>query len=94
MRASAARGIAYLVSSRSERAARRANERAHHRAAIDAVDPTAGGRAAHHVCLVNACHQRGPSIRYGEIVITLCARHKSEFDLSWQVVFDEVEIAG
>jgi hypothetical protein len=82
------------MSSRSERAARRASERAHHRAAIDAVDPKAGGRAAHHVCLVSSCDQRGPSIRYGEIVITLCARHKSEYDLSWQVAFDQVEMAG
>jgi hypothetical protein len=82
------------MSSRSERAARRASERAHYRAAIDAVDPKAGGRAAHHVCLVTTCDQRGPSIRFGEIVITLCARHKSEFDLSWQVAFDQVEMAG
>jgi hypothetical protein len=82
------------MSSRSERAARRAKERAHHRAAIDAVDPSAGGRAAHHVCLVSACSQQGPSIRYGEIVITLCARHKSEFDMSWQVAFDQVEMVG
>jgi hypothetical protein len=82
------------VSSRSQRAARRAAERAHHRAAIDAVDPTAGGRAAHHVCLVKGCTQRGPSIRYGDIVVTLCARHKADFDASWQVAFDNVEIAG
>jgi hypothetical protein len=82
------------VSSRSERAARRANERAHHRAAIDAVDPTAGGRATHRVCLVKGCAQRGPSIRFGEIVVTLCIQHKAEFDASWQVAFDEVHLAG
>jgi hypothetical protein len=82
------------VSSRADRAARRANERAHHRAAIDAVDPTAGGRAAHHVCLVKGCTQRGPSVRYGEIVITLCAAHKSDFDASWQVAFDDVKMVG
>jgi hypothetical protein len=82
------------VSSRSERAARRANERAHQRAAIDAVDPMAGGRAAHHVCLVKGCNQRGPSIRFGEIVITLCIQHKAEFDARWQIEFDEVQLAG
>jgi hypothetical protein len=82
------------VSSRSERVNRRANQRAHHRAAIDAVDPTAGGRASHQICLVTGCSLHGPSVRYGEIVITLCARHKSEFDQRWQVTFDDVDMTG
>lgn len=82
------------MSSRSSRVARRAVERAAHKAALDAVDPTAGGRAAHHICLAAGCTRRGPSVRYGSVVITLCAKHKAEFDARWQEQFDHVNIAG
>jgi hypothetical protein len=43
---------------------------------------------------VKGCAQRGPSVRFGEIAITLCMQHKAEFDASWQVAFDEVQLAG
>lgn len=82
------------MSARSTRVARRANERAHHRAALDAVDPTFGGRATRHVCIAVGCQRHGPSVTYGSVVLTLCARHKADFDHRWQDGGDRLAIAG
>jgi hypothetical protein len=61
---------------------------------LDAVDPTFGGRALHHVCIADHCQRHGPSVTYGSVVLTLCARHKADFDRRWQNAFDKVEIAS
>lgn len=82
------------MSARSDRVSRRAAERAHHREALDAVDPKAGGRAAHRVCLAAGCERHGPTVHYGSIVLTLCAEHKADFDRRWQIGFDQIGLAG
>jgi len=71
------------VSDRAARVTRRAGERARHRAVLDAADPTVGGRAAHHVCVLEGCDAHGPSIELGPLVITLCRQHKAELDRRW-----------
>ncbi len=73
------------MSDRAARAARRATERARHRAVLDAADPTVGGRAAHHVCVVPGCDIRSASVDLGPLVLTLCPEHKEELDQRWRV---------
>lgn len=58
------------------------------------MDPTSGGRAAHHVCIAPGCRRRGPSVRFGGIVITICIEHKADFDRRWAIGFDRIGIAS